>query len=230
MRQTGKRVFFTTSWDDGNKSDLKVARILKKHCIKGTFYIPIHWKYRTLNDKDIKKLSKNFEIGFHGFEHKNLTKLNKVELKKEILESKKLLEKTINKKIVCFAYPFGIYNKNALETVKSSGYKFARTDIETCLEKRTNPLLSHISVQVSNKPTRYFIRFFKFNMTSVLSWHKRAKLLFDKVLNEGGIFHISGHSWEIEKNDDWEKLIDFFDYAVKHDDVIFLNNSEIVRL
>ena len=37
-----KKTIVTTSWDDGHKLDLKLAALLKKYNIKGTFYISPH--------------------------------------------------------------------------------------------------------------------------------------------------------------------------------------------
>src|SRR3989344_6448243 len=68
-----KKVIVTTSWDDGHKLDLKVASILKKYSIKGTFYIcPEDRELRKselLSDREIVMLSKDFEIGAHTMTH-----------------------------------------------------------------------------------------------------------------------------------------------------------------
>jgi hypothetical protein len=38
-------IYVTTSWDDGHKLDMKLAVLLKKYGIKGTFYIcPNEWQ------------------------------------------------------------------------------------------------------------------------------------------------------------------------------------------
>ena len=57
-----ERLNFTTSWDDGYKSDVRIAELLKKYILTGTFYIPTCCH---LNDEQIISLSKNFEIGGH---------------------------------------------------------------------------------------------------------------------------------------------------------------------
>lgn len=68
-----KRVVVTTSWDDGHKLDLKLAGLLEKYSLKGTFYVAP--KNREFSQKDlltenqIIKLSKKFEIGAHTLTH-----------------------------------------------------------------------------------------------------------------------------------------------------------------
>ena len=48
-------------------------------------------------------------------------------LRKEIIESKKVLENKLGIKVNAIAYPFGIYSKEALEVVKEAGYEAAFT-------------------------------------------------------------------------------------------------------
>ncbi len=48
-------------------------------------------------------------------------------LKKEIIESKKALEKQLGIKVNALAYPFGVYNQKARDLVKEGGYEAAFT-------------------------------------------------------------------------------------------------------
>jgi hypothetical protein len=40
--------YITTSWDDGHPSDLRVAELLIKHGLRGTFYVPMTAQTATL--------------------------------------------------------------------------------------------------------------------------------------------------------------------------------------
>jgi len=63
----------TTSWDDGDFADLKLAELLHSKGIHGTFYIPINYRDRPLEHSEIRTLaSAGFEIGAHGFSHRSL--------------------------------------------------------------------------------------------------------------------------------------------------------------
>jgi peptidoglycan/xylan/chitin deacetylase (PgdA/CDA1 family) len=48
-------------------------------------------------------------------------------LRKEVVESKQVLEKQLGIKVNAFAYPFGIYNEKVLAMVKEAGYEAAFT-------------------------------------------------------------------------------------------------------
>lgn len=222
-------IVITTSWDDGNKADFKIARLLKKYGLEGTFYIPIKYRHRNLNNREIFRLSRKFEIGSHGLTHRRLIFLNKNEKVKEIVESKKLLEKIICKEVKCFAYPFGVYDRKSLEYVKNTGYVFARTTGEFCFEKPKNPLLSSISLELSNKISRVLSPKCFGYIVRGCSWTKIAEMLFDKM-PKNGVFHIFGHSWQIEKNNDWNNLEKLFEHITNRKGLVSLNNSDLVKL
>ncbi|MBS3055140.1 MAG: polysaccharide deacetylase family protein [Candidatus Aenigmarchaeota archaeon] len=221
-------MIFTTSWDDGNKLDLKLSKILLEHGIKGTFYIPISWKFRSLQDKEVKKLSKNFEIGSHSVSHSDLTKLPSRQLNHEILKSKKELEEIIRKEVNSFAYPFGKVNGKILDSVKAH-YLFARTAKELQTDFPTDLLNCGFSVSITNRPRRMFVSSGVFGLRNGFRWDKIARKLFLAAMKNDGVFHLQGHSWEIEKEKNWDKLIDFFDFISKFDDVMFIDNGGLAN-
>src|ERR1700761_2379309 len=66
----------TTSWDDGHTLDFRIAGLLEKYKLKGTFYIPkFNPQNEVLPEKDILALSSRFEIGGHTLTHVNLKNL-----------------------------------------------------------------------------------------------------------------------------------------------------------
>lgn len=66
---------------------MKLIKLLKKYNLKGTFYVPLNLESKTINEKDIRKLSEDFEIGAHTLNHKDLTAISLDDAKKEILYS-----------------------------------------------------------------------------------------------------------------------------------------------
>jgi hypothetical protein len=70
----------------------------------------------------------------------------------------------------------------------------------------------------------------KLSLKSLVDWRVNAKLLFDRVLERGGIWHLWGHSWELEKNNDWKKLEDVLAYVSNKKDVSYLENRQIIKL
>ena len=62
-RQTGP-FFVTTSWDDGHPSDRRLADLLAKHKIHGTFYVPCRNSEGrpVMRDAEVRDLAHSFEI------------------------------------------------------------------------------------------------------------------------------------------------------------------------
>lgn len=237
-----KQVIVTTSWDDGHKLDLRLAKLLKKYNIKGTFYVsPKDREFKQedlLTDKEILGLSKDFEIGAHTMTHPRLTKVNEEEAFKEISESKKYLENLTGKEIKSFCYPGGNYNKNVKELVKKAGFSYARTmkrfsfnisrDVfssETSLETHRNSLIT-LPIDFMR-----ILKFSKFNPLEAfrnLNWEHLAKKMFDRTLENGGVYHLWGHSWVVDNCDDWDKLERVLEYISNKSNVKYLTNSEII--
>jgi peptidoglycan/xylan/chitin deacetylase (PgdA/CDA1 family) len=72
-----------------------------------------------MNIEDINEWIKNgMFIGSHSHNHADLTKLNKLDLEKDLDFSKKILEDKFGKEINNFCYPFGKVNKYVYEAVK----------------------------------------------------------------------------------------------------------------
>ena len=62
----------TTSWDDGHPLDLRVAELLAKHGLPGTFYVPMRAEHGTMTTAQLRELSGAFEIGAHTVHHVDL--------------------------------------------------------------------------------------------------------------------------------------------------------------
>ena len=86
-----KRIsIFTTSWDDGYPSDIRLAKLLHSYNVYGTFYIPCRFKDFEVSKKDEILFIKNLgmEIGAHTVSHRELVRLSYKEAYYEINESK----------------------------------------------------------------------------------------------------------------------------------------------
>ena len=235
-----KQIVVTTSWDDGHKLDLKLAKLLKKYGIRGTFYIsPKNREFREedlLSDDEIIKLNRDFEIGAHTMTHPRLTQVSEKEALREISDSKKYLEVLTETKIRCFCYPGGAYNKKIKELVKRAGFIGARTTerpfttipgdlFEFGTTIQVFPLsirgvCGEIKLAIKNN-----IKLIPFMFTK--DWAKIAKNTFDYVNHNGGLWHLWGHSWVIDKYNYWNKFEKVLSYIGKRKNVQYLTNSEI---
>lgn len=193
-------MIFETSWDDGCIADMEIARLLKKYKLPGVFFVPID---RELDWSKVKEIAKDFEIGSHTITHPaNIKMLDDEHLEMEVTKSKRMLEAVFNKQIRKFCYPRGRYDDRVIEAVKQAGYESARTTEVLWTDRKFDPF---------KKPTT--IHAFQRKEYQGRSWTVWVYELFDKALQEDGYFHLWGHGWEINKDNDWEALEAFFKYA-----------------
>lgn len=233
-----KTIVVTSSWDDGHRSDVRLARMLKEYGLKATFYVsPKNQEFARrdlLTSQEIRDISRNFEIGAHTLTHPRLPTISKTEAEKEIVESKAVLEKVTGKEISTFCYPCGAYTEFHMQLVKDAGYRYART-VDRYAFKMDNPYEAGTSLHVYNHRfdlwrIACFAKFRPIKVLRYFEWDALARAMFDRVAKEGGVYHIWGHSWEIDKHNDWERLESVFRYISAHPKVKYVTNGELVRV
>ena len=95
----------TTSWDDGDPLDLKVAELLRARGLPGPFYFPfIGQEGRcTLEPAQLRSLaSEGFEVGGHGMSHNVLPPLRSKEIAREAGICKNRPEDILGKQVRMF--------------------------------------------------------------------------------------------------------------------------------
>ena len=87
---------------------------------------PHESKRTMLNIEEIKEMANLVNFQSHGVHHYLSTHINPSQLKSELLESKKVLEKITGKTVYAFAYPYNRASDKEANIVKSCGYTCAR--------------------------------------------------------------------------------------------------------
>jgi len=226
------KLIVTTSWDDGSKLDLKLAELLDKYGIKGTFYIPKIYLGNPLEREDLRTLDKVHEVGAHTLSHVDLTKVSLLQAKEEIGGIKAYLEDILGHKVYMFCYPYGKYNENTKKVVKISGFIGARTCTPGSFKPVEDPYEWQISLYASNGSPLMTLKIWRksgISIRSLIDWETRAKLLFDLALKKGGVYHIWGHSSEICREGEWDKLERVLKYISNRERVGYLTNREVFR-
>jgi len=228
------KLIVTTSWDDGTITDLRLAELLEKYGIKGTFYIATSFLDNPLSKKAILALDKKVEIAAHTISHPDLTKVSLLEAEKEIKDSKTYLEDLLGHSISVFCFPYGRYNDTIKKIVKDAGFIGARTCQTGGFNLPQDPYQWHITLLASNGSPLMALKICRqFNLwkvSALLNWESRARLLFDLALQRKGIYHIYGHSAEFEENNEWDKLEEVLDYISNREGTQYLTNGKIFQL
>lgn len=150
------------TFDDGYEDNyLNVFPLLKKYNFPATIFLSAGLIggqresksqdiiLNILNWPQIEEMHQSGLIDFqpHTVSHPKLAKISREIAVQEIVESKKLIEKRLNKQCRIFSYPYGNYNQSIIEILKGNGFTAAVTvkpgfiqaeDRETPFELRRN--------------------------------------------------------------------------------------------
>jgi peptidoglycan-N-acetylglucosamine deacetylase len=244
-RKLANPMIVTTSWDDGDPLDLRLAEMLRARALPGTFFVPLAGPdgKPTLCPGDLCSLdAEGFEIGAHTVSHRTLAPLIGELLWTEVHRSKHVLENMLGHNVSMFCYPNGSYNRRTIRAVEKAGFEGARTVRMLSRSLAFKRYEMPTTVQAyPHTPLAYlknlgkqcdFPGLYKFatDLHSCESWVQLGKKLFDQVLREGGIWHLYGHSWELEALNLWEQLAELLDYVADRAGVAYLTNGQVLRL
>jgi peptidoglycan-N-acetylglucosamine deacetylase len=233
----------TTSWDDGDALDLTIAELLRSRGLAGTFYVPVtpYQGRPALQQADLRSLSsQGFEVGAHSLSHRNVASLSPGELDEDVRTCKQTLEDVIGREVRMFCYPWGRYNRSVIKCLRGAGYLGARTtrmlewaldfkpfEMPTTLQAyphRTSTYLKNLTRSGNWRGAVGYLTQF----AGIDGWVELGKRLFDLVLQRGGVWHLYGHSWEIEEVGLWEDLRDVLDYVCRRRGVTYVPNGDLM--
>lgn len=243
VRSQLQRVVVTTSWDDDDRGGLRVAQLLQAHGIAGTFYVPTAklGEGNAFSAADLRNLVVDgFEIGAHTVSHPILPTLDAARLAFEVGHCKEQLQQMLGQEVTTFCYPRGRFNQAVISAVRHAGYRGARGTLMLSTGHDFSPFAIPTTLQAyPHTRSNYLRNFIRQRAVSTLlrnipellrydGWFQLARRTFDRVLENGGVWHLYGHPWEIEKLNLWPQLHELFQYVGGHKDVAYLTNASLV--
>lgn len=143
------------TFDDGYEDNYYyVAPILRKYHFSATIFIITEdvgginrWDVQAGRNRlkmmswfQIRSLQRQgITIGSHTLTHPYLTSVNRGTARKEIVESKRILEEKLGRPVRFFAYPYGDVNPSIEKMVKKAGYQAAVSVHEGVNERAQDP-------------------------------------------------------------------------------------------
>jgi peptidoglycan/xylan/chitin deacetylase (PgdA/CDA1 family) len=102
------------------------------------------------------------EIGSHTHHHPNLDEISLDEVKFEIEYSKKLLEQTLNYKVLSIAFPDGAYNDQIKQLSLDTGYKnLLAVDYKNISDFKDKHILPRFCISNTTTPESNFFQIFR---------------------------------------------------------------------
>jgi hypothetical protein len=212
--------YITTSWDDGHPLDFRIAELLARHQLQGTFYVPRVAKAGTMTAAQIRELSSSFEVGAHTLNHTILTRATEQQARQEIRASKFWLEDLTGRPCPMFCPPKGKYFGRHLAMIREARYVGVRT-VELLSLDFPRPAAGLLLMPTTLQAHPHRLSAFARNLAHRAAfrnlwlyivcgrstdWPKLARSLLARAIQGGGVFHLWGHSWELEKASQWQRL------------------------
>ncbi|QGM44435.1 polysaccharide deacetylase family protein [Methylocystis heyeri] len=214
------RSYITTSWDDGHPMDMRVAELLAKYRLQGTFYIPRKCETTVIDPAAMRELGASFEVGAHTMNHVILAHSPPEVVEREVRQSKAWIEDVTGVACKVFCPPQGRFKRRDMEIVERAGFDGMRTTellslapprrkrafsvIPTTVQTQQHELQLYARNLVKRAAFRNAWRFVKSGSNS--DWVALSRFCLNLAVREGGVFHLWGHSWEIQKNEQWRRL------------------------
>jgi peptidoglycan/xylan/chitin deacetylase (PgdA/CDA1 family) len=223
------RAVFTTSWDDGHPLDARVADVLSRHGMQGTFYVPLSNRegLPVMAPEDLRCLDQAFEIGSHTIDHCYLSTVAVEEARRQIAGGKNQVEQILGHRVTGFCYPGGRCTSEQRRMVFEAGFGYARTNVGFRRTLPADPFVMPTTIQYYPHSRTACVRQFigrggwrqRRGLFGVAvgpgDFLSRLRRMLDHVCLRGGVFHLWGHSWELERFDGWRQLERFLRYAAE---------------
>ncbi len=215
----GKRKAVTLSYDDGRDYDRRLIEIMNKYGVKGSFHLNSSRidVEGFVTREELTTLYKGHEVSLHGVEHLFLARIPDQMLIEEIRNDRKFFEKEVGYVVNGLSYAMGSYDKEVIRRLDQLGILYARTTKshgnfslpENFLE--WNPTMHHNSAPDGKTLEEKAKEF-----TKLESWRHKMPL-----------FYLWGHSYEFDRDDNWEAIEEFCEIVSKDEDIWFATNMEV---
>lgn len=222
----GKSKALTLSYDDGVQTDERLIRIMQAHGLKGTFNLnsgryakedtvyPPETYFRRFSRSQATRMytDSGMEVAVHGLTHPFLEQLTTGACCYEVCTDRRNLEDQFQRIVRGMAYPFGTYNSEVVECLRQCGIAYARTVVSSHSFNLPENWLTWAATCHHNDPmleglTQQFIK--------------------NEVNNEPWLFYLWGHSYEFERDDNWELIERFAENIGNRADVWYATNMEV---
>ncbi|MGB4812485.1 MAG: polysaccharide deacetylase family protein [Methylophilaceae bacterium] len=221
----GRKIYFTTSWDDGALDDIKLVELAKKHDVPIMLFVCPKYRNRpTLTVEMLRQLAGYCEIGSHTMNHQPIDNCSVEVAIEEVTSGRKYLEDALSQKVPDFCLVGGRYNDENLAAISA----LVRSVRTTGAFSFKRPMSRHFivpSLQIryerNTHPAKTLYEAFKnlklAGFSQVLKeagigvWQKDMIKMVSKLTNEQDVYlHLWGHSWDVAKQNAWSELEELF--------------------
>ncbi len=119
---------FDAAW--GNEDTGTILDILKKHNVKGTFFMTGGWVENYPDDvKAI--LAAGHDLGNHSENHKNMSQLSDEQCREEVMKVHDKVKELTGYEMCLFRPPYGDYDNHVIRNATKCGYQIIQWDVDS---------------------------------------------------------------------------------------------------
>ncbi len=196
----GKTGALTTSWDDGTIHDRRLVGIFNAHGIKGTWNLnarkfahdtPQSIKDGNIGADEVVPLFAGHEVACHSFSHPSLERIPEAAVISELIADRAGLERLVQHPVLGMALPYGTYDARVNRRLAECGILYSRT------------VRSHQGFALP---------------ADFIEWHPTChhnndlKKLWDTFMGDrrtDKLFYLWGHSYEFDRDKNWNVIEEF---------------------
>ena len=212
---------FTLSYDDGSIHDIRLSDTMAAHGVKGTFNINSAniGKPGRLTADQVRTLllDRGMEVAAHGERHLSLAAVDSAVAMRDVINDRVALEKEFGIIIKGMAYANGAYDDNVVDILKKCGVWYSRTTISTEKFDMPTDWLRLPATCHHNNP----------RLMELAKKFVEANSSNTYVSSGPKLFYLWGHSYEFDRNDNWNVIEQFASYIGKRDDIWYATSMQI---
>lgn len=213
----GKFKALIMSYDDGLIEDRRLVALFNQYGIRGTFHLNSGLfgsiSPKRIDLREVSDLYKGHEISCHTYHHHVFARCPLPETIEEIIQDRITLEQCAHYPVRGLSYPCGSFSDEIIKILPSCGIEYSRVVDSThsfALPQnylRWEPTCHHNDNQLFNLAEQFIH----------LEKHQYLNLMM-----------VWGHSYEFEKQNNWNRIEKFCEYMGERDDVWYCSCIDLV--
>ena len=210
----GKHKALTMSYDDGRTQDRRLIGIFNENGIRGTFHLNSGRleEENRIHPEEIAELYRGHEIACHTVTHPTIARCPLPEAAAEVLEDRKALERITGTPVRGMSYPNGSYSDEIVSLLPGCGIRYSRiTGNSDAFTLPADPYRWKATCHHNHHLLELGDQF--------LDLFKKQYLY---------LMYVWGHSYEFEKDGNWNIIEKFAKDMGGHEDIWYATNIEIV--
>lgn len=216
----GKQKTLTFSYDDGAVFDKRLSDIFTSRGLKATFNINSS-RFNGSDGKDYLTweqakqcyIDAGHEVALHTLTHPYLEMLRANDVLTELIEDKRAIEEKLGVIVRGMAYPFGCYNEDTLSAMRLLNIAYSRGTNST---ERFNMPKNWPQLDPTCHHDNPHLFELAESFTSAGAAWGRCEM-----------FYVWGHSYEFDRNNNWDRIERFADMVCHNDNIWYATNIEI---